>query len=45
MNVAARLEIESIQIFFIKTVTKFGISAKVDRPKQFIGRTVYLVVI
>ena len=45
MNVATRLEIEGIQGFFIKKVTKFGTSAKVDCPKQFIGRTVYLVVI
>lgn len=45
MNAATRLEIEGIQGFFIKTVTKFGTSAKVDCPKQFIGRTVYLVVI
>ncbi len=45
MKAATKLEIEGIQGFFIKTVTKFGTSAKVDCPKQFIGRTVYLVVI
>ena len=45
MKAAMRLEVEKIQGFFIKTVTKFGTSAKVDCPKQFLGRTVYLVVI
>ena len=32
MNVTNRLEIESIQGFFAKTVTRFGTSAKVDCP-------------
>jgi putative transposon-encoded protein len=45
MKAATRLEVENIQGFFIKTVTKFGTSAKVDCPKQLLGRTVYLVVI
>ena len=45
MNVTNRLEIEGIQRFFVKTVTRFGISAKVDCPKEFIGRTVYLVIL
>ena len=37
-----RLEIEGIQGFFLKTVTRFGTSANVDCPMEFIGRTVYL---
>lgn len=45
MNVATKLEIEGIQGFFIKTVTKFGTSAKVDCSEEFLGKTVYLVVI
>ena len=45
MNVTNRLEIEGIQGFFMKTVTRFGTSAKVDCPKELIGRTVYLVVL
>ena len=45
MNVANRPEIEGIQGFFVKTVTRFGTSAKVDCPKEFTGRTVYLVVL
>ncbi|MHB8371693.1 MAG: DUF2080 family transposase-associated protein [Thermoplasmataceae archaeon] len=40
-----RLEIKGIQGFYVKTVTKFGTSAKVDCPKEFIGRTVYLVIV
>ena len=43
MKVATRLEVENIQGFFIKTVTKFGTSAKVDCSTQFFGRRVYLV--
>ena len=45
LNVTNGLEIEGIQGFYVKTVTKFGTSAKVDCPKEFIGRTVYLVIL
>ena len=45
MNVTNRLEIEGILGFFVKTATRFGTSAKVDCPKEFIGRTVYLVIL
>ena len=45
MNVTNRLEIEGIQGFFVKTVTRFGTSAKVDCPREFTGRTVYLVIL
>ena len=37
MNVTNRPEIERIQGFFMKTVTRFGTSAKVDCPKEFTG--------
>jgi len=39
------LEIEVNTGFFIRKVTKFGNSAKVDCPKEYIDRTVYLVII
>ncbi len=39
------LEIEGIEGFFIRKVTKFGNSAKVDCPKEYLDRTVYLVII
>ena len=45
MNVTNRLETEGILGFFVKAVTRFGTSAKVDCPKEFIGRTVYLVIL
>jgi putative transposon-encoded protein len=38
------LEVDGIQGFFMRKVTKFGNSAKVDCPKEFIGYTVYLVI-
>lgn len=41
---ANRIEIENIQGFFIRKVTKFGNSAKVDCPKEYLDRTVYLVI-
>jgi len=44
MEVTNRIEIENIQGFLIRKVTKFGNSAKVDCPKEYIGQTVYLVI-
>jgi putative transposon-encoded protein len=31
--------------FFLKEVTPFGTSAKVDCPKKFIGKKAYLVIV
>jgi len=45
LNTTNRIEIENIQGFFIRTVTKFGNSAKVDCPKEYLDRTVYLVIL
>ena len=39
------LEIKDIEGFFVRKVTKFGNSAKVDCPKEYLGRTVYLVIV
>ena len=39
------LEIDGIEGFFIRKVTKFGNSAKVDCPKDYLGRTAYLMII
>ena len=39
------LEISNIEGYFVRTVTRFGTSAKVDCPEEFIGRTVYLVIL
>lgn len=40
-----RLVIEGIEGFVIRKVTPFGTSAKVSCPKEYLGRTVYLVFI
>lgn len=39
------LEISGIEGYFARTVTKFGNSAKIDCPKEYLGRTVYIVVV
>jgi putative transposon-encoded protein len=45
LQVANRLEIQNIEGFMIRRVTPFGNSAKVDCPKQYLGREVYLVIV
>lgn len=39
------LEIENIQGYLVRKVTKFGNGAKVDCPKEYLDRTVYLVIV
>lgn len=39
------LRVMGIEGFFKRKVTKFGNSAKVDCPKEYLGRDVYLVII
>lgn len=38
-----KLELEGIDGFIIRKVTPFGTSAKVSCPKEYLGKTVYLV--
>jgi len=45
MTSATKLIIENISGFYIRKVTRFGTSAKVDCPKEHLGKTVYLVVL
>jgi putative transposon-encoded protein len=45
MQTATRLTIENIAGFYIRTVTPLGNSAKVDCPKEHLGKKVYLVVV
>ncbi len=45
INAQTHLELAGIHGFFIKKVTKFGNSAKVDCPKEYLGRTAYLVIL
>lgn len=35
---------EDVIGFFQKKVTKFGTGAKIDCPKEYLGKTVYIVV-
>ncbi|MGC9138549.1 MAG: DUF2080 family transposase-associated protein [Thermoplasmata archaeon] len=39
------LEIYNISGYFTRTVTKFGNSAKIDCPKEYLGRKVIVVVL
>jgi len=39
-----KLEIKNIVGFLKRKVTKFGTSAKVDCPKEYLDKTVYLVI-
>ncbi len=36
---------DNVTSFFQKTVTPFGNGAKIDCPKEFLGRTVYVLVV
>jgi putative transposon-encoded protein len=45
VQVQSHLELDGIYGFIIRKVTKFGTSAKVDCPKEYLGRTVYLVIL
>ena len=40
-----KLVLSDISCFLKKKVTKFGTGAKVDCPKEYLGKTVYLVVV
>lgn len=40
-----RLTVNGIEGFIKKTVTPFGNGAKVDCPKEYLGRPVYLVIL
>ena len=42
---ATTLKLNNIQGFYIRKATRFGNSAKVDCPKEHLGKTVYLVVL
>jgi putative transposon-encoded protein len=39
------LKIKNIEGFLKRKVTPFGTSAKVDCPKEYLGRKVYLIII
>ena len=35
---------DNYEMIFEKTITKFGNGAKIDAPKEFLGKKVYVVV-
>jgi putative transposon-encoded protein len=39
-----KLSVKGILGFMEKTVTRFGTGAKVDCPKEYLGKKVYLVI-
>jgi len=44
LETATELKIKNIVGFLRRKVTKFGTSAKVDCPKEYLGKSVYLVI-
>ena len=38
------LTVKGVEAFFEKTATRFGSGAKIDCPKQYLGRNVFVVV-
>ncbi len=45
ISVKSHFEVNGIHGVIVRKVTKFGNSAKVDCPKEYLGRTVYLVIV
>lgn len=45
MKKGTKLEISGIDCFLKRKVTKFGTGAKVDCPKEFLDKNVYLVIL
>jgi len=45
INPKNKLILENIEGFVKRKVTKFGNSAKVSCPKEFLGKEVYLVIV
>ena len=41
----SELKLKNIKGFFEKIVTPFGTGAKVDCPKEYLGKKVYLVIV
>ncbi len=44
LNTKKELKIRNMIGFLKRKVTKFGTSAKVDCPKEYLDKTVYLVI-
>jgi len=44
INAKTEIKIKNIAGFLKRKVTKFGTSAKVDCPKEYLDKTVYLII-
>ena len=44
-HISNEISVKNILAYFEKTVTKFGTGAKVDTPKEYIGKKVIVLVI
>ena len=44
-QVSNEIQVKNIQAYFEKTVTCFGNGAKVDTPKEYLGKRVIVLVI
>ncbi|MCX6804107.1 MAG: DUF2080 family transposase-associated protein [Candidatus Diapherotrites archaeon] len=40
----SKITIENIDGYYIKTVTKYGTGAKIDCPKEHLGKTAYIII-
>ena len=45
VEVETALHLKNLRGFLVKKVTSFGTGAKVDCPKEFLGKTAYLVIV
>lgn len=45
LKTKSELKLKNIKGFLERKVTPFGTGAKVDCPKEYMGKTVYLVII
>ncbi len=45
LNIQTELKLKNIKGFIEKRVTSFGTGAKVDCPKEHLGKKVYLVIV
>jgi len=44
ITVTNQITIKNIQGFFERIVTKFGTGAKIDAPKEYLGKKVIIIV-
>jgi putative transposon-encoded protein len=44
LNAKNEIKVKNIVGFLKRKVTKFGTSSKVDCPKEYLGKTVYLII-